>query len=75
MSSHKNRLAKLEKRAEEQPAQEVQTIQLVRSYPGGMTITEIYNRSWEALGAALCEISGQPVTASEAERYIRELNQ
>jgi hypothetical protein len=70
--NHKGRITKLERRADEQPAQDIQTIRLVRSYPGGLTVTEIYNRSWEALGAALYEITGQPITASQAEQYIRE---
>ena len=73
MTNHKTRLQKLEQQAAEQPVADIQTIQLTRSYPGSVTITEIYNRSWEALGAALYEISGQPVTASEAEQAIREL--
>jgi hypothetical protein len=69
----KSRLSKLERRANEQPTQEIQTIRLIRSYPGGMTATEIYNRSWEALGAALYEITGEPITASQAEQYIKDL--
>jgi hypothetical protein len=70
-----SRLAKLEKRANEGPAQEIRTIRLVRSYPGGMTVTEIYNRCWQALGAVLYAISGQPCTAEEAEQHIKGLSQ
>ena len=70
MSNHNARLAKLESK-QPQPAPEVDT---------RYTDAE-HNRSWEALAAALGDITGEAVTASQAEQAllavqasIKELN-
>ena len=60
----KNRLAQLEKESPPVIAPEVNT-----------AITdETYNRSMEALAAALGGITGDAITAAEAEQAIKEIN-
>jgi len=58
----KSRLSKLE--AVAQPAPKV----------NAAITDEVYSRTMETLAAALYEITGQPVTAAEAEQAIQGLN-